>query len=92
MKRLNLSESQEVVLYEELEKLRRIDQEFQSNRVVMGFAKKVRKKSDYILLMLGIQMLIDRTEERNSQMKRSDIDVGGKHIHTDAQHMPQDAR
>lgn len=92
MERLNLSESQEAVLYEELEKLRRIDQEFQSNRVAMGFAKKVRKKSDYILLMIGIQMLIDRKEERNSQMKRNDIDVGGKHIHTDRQNMPQDAR
>lgn len=79
---LNLSETEQEILCEELERLRKAITENEKDMVLLGIRGDERKMEDGALLFLSIQEMICKTRKLNRELKRlmkkGGQDVGGK--------------
>lgn len=94
MGRLRLSESEENVLLEELEELRKVESENQRLEATSGDADKIEPRSDGQLLYIAMWYAVEALEEENRQKVKkleAERNVGGKHLHTDKQYMSKNA-
>lgn len=95
MGKLGLTESGENVLFEELKELNAVELENQRLMIALGEEDEINYRSKGKLLRIAIWYAVEGLKEENKKLlKRLEAkgDVGGKHIHTDGQHKPQDAR
>lgn len=95
MGKLGLTESGENVLFGELKELCVVELENQRLMLALGEENKIERRSAGQLLHIAIRYTVEGLRKENEErMKELEAkgDVGGKHIHTDRQNMPQDAR